>query len=129
MQRTDTVKKALCNAFLLDRLGIGPYIVITSHKPKKGSSSAKMIELAKDVLFDVICISVDEDFERLKSYVHALPWRTRTTAKQAQLIVPPSAEPVAQQSLFNIGTLHSFSRSKTKKKDKGQEQKSVVSLL
>ncbi|MHB8205236.1 MAG: hypothetical protein ACYDHG_16250, partial [Desulfomonilaceae bacterium] len=80
----------------------------------------------RDVLFDVICISVDQDFERLKSYVHVLPWRTRTAAKQAQLGVPPSAEAAAQQSLFNIGTLHPFSRSKAKKKDKNQEQKRVV---
>ena len=128
MQRTDTVKKALCNAFLLDRLGIGPYIVITSHKPKKGSSSAKMIELAKDVLFDVICISVDQDFERLKSYVHVLPWRTRTAAKQqAQSGVHPVSETDAQQSLFTIGTLNPLSQGKTKPKSNTHERKRVVS--
>ena len=81
LQRTDTVKKAICNAFLLDKLGLGPYILITSHKPNAGTSSAHMMALAEDVLFDVICISIEEDFERLRSYVHALLWRNSMAAK------------------------------------------------
>lgn len=122
MQRTDTVKKALCDAFLLDKIGIGPYIIITSHKPKKGSSSDKMVRIAKDVLFDTICISDDQDFQRLTSYVYNLPWRTRTTAKQqAHMAAIPSAEPEVQGSLFSIGTLLPFGKIDTgtaKKKSK-----------
>ncbi|HTY23012.1 MAG TPA: hypothetical protein VMC85_07770 [Desulfomonilaceae bacterium] len=119
LQRTDTVKKALLNAFLLDKLDIGPYIIITSHKPKEGSASEKMIEAAKAVVFDVICLSDQDDFERLQSYVHVFPWRSRTAAKQqAQMGIPPVAEPVAQQSLFDIGTLHPFTKGKKKREKK-----------
>ncbi len=43
--RTDTTKKALCNAFLMRECGLSPFI-LTSHKPKKGSSSDKMLKTA-----------------------------------------------------------------------------------
>lgn len=111
LQRTDTVKKALCNAFLLHKLGLGPYIVITSHKPKAGTSSAHMIALAEDVLFDVICISLEDDFERLRSYVHALPWRNSMAAKQQvrdKNVAPDEME--HQLPLFGIASLSSFNR-------------------
>lgn len=111
LQRTDTVKKALCNAFLLHKLGLGPYVVITSHKPKAGTSSAHMIALAEDVLFDVICISIEEDFERLRSYVHALPWRNSMAAKQqVRDAVALSDAAEHQLPLFSIGSLSSFNR-------------------
>jgi hypothetical protein len=127
MQRSDTVKKALCDAFLLDKLGIGPYIVITSHKPKSGTSSEKMIQVAKDVLFDLICISDDRDFERLESYTRVLPWRSRTAAKQqAKLGASPRSEAVGQQSLFNIGTLQHFTEDKDKPVKKAAKKKRAV---
>jgi hypothetical protein len=119
LQRTDTVKKALCNAFLLDKLDLGPYIIVTSHKPKEGSASEKMIQAAKEVVFDVICLSDEDDFERLQSYVHVIPWRSRGAAKQqAQMDIFPVAEPMRQQTLFDIGTLHAFTKRKTKKEKK-----------
>jgi hypothetical protein len=127
MQRTDTVKKALCNAFLLNKIGMGPFIVITSHKPKQGSSGAKMIELAKDVLFDVICMGVDEDMDRLQSYVQFLPWRNRTVATQrANFGFGPTAEAKTQLELFNIESLRRFPKSKVEKEQRPQEQKKVV---
>jgi len=119
LQRTDTAKKALCNAFLLDKLNLGPYIIVTSHKPKEGSASEKMIHAAKEVVFDVICLSDQDDFERLQSYVHVVPWRSRVAAKQqAQMGIPPVGKPVSQQSLFDIGTLHPFTKGKRKKEKK-----------
>ena len=127
MQRSDTVKKALCDAFLLDKLGIGPYIVITSHKPKSGSSSEKMIQVAQDVLFDVICISDDEDFERLESYTKVPPSRSRAAAeRQAQLGVAAAAQAEAQPSLFNIGTLQHFTEDKHRPVKKGTRNKRAV---
>ena len=72
----------------------------------------------------MICLSDQDDFERLQSYVHVLPWRSKAAAKQqAQLGIPPVTEPVAQQSLFNIGgfTIHNR-ESKKGKKRKAQGQ-------
>jgi hypothetical protein len=123
LQRTDTTKKAICNAFLLDKFDLGPYIIVTSHKPKAGSASEKMLQAAENVVFDVICVSDQDDFERLQSYVHIVPWRSRAAAKQqTQLGIPPLAEPVSQPSLFNIGTLHPLTARKRKKEKKKERQ-------
>jgi hypothetical protein len=77
-ERMGTVyKETLCNAFLLDLLDMGPYIIITSHLPKPGSSSHKMLELARPVIYDVIVINSQDDMQRLRSYLEDLPVKTR----------------------------------------------------
>ncbi|MGB6063267.1 MAG: hypothetical protein WBG50_00555 [Desulfomonilaceae bacterium] len=125
LQRTDTTKKAICNAFLLDKIDLGPYIMVTSHKPKQGSASEKMIQAAGEVVFDVICLSDQDDFERLQSYVYVLPWRSKATARQQALLgIPPVSEPAAQQSLFNVGTLHPFTKRESKKGKRKAQGKS-----
>ena len=68
LRRTDSTKKALCNAFLLQGLGIGPYVIITSHMPLPGSDSAVMLEQAGKAVFDVICLSNPKDVARLREY-------------------------------------------------------------
>lgn len=111
LRRSDTVKKALCDAFLMEKLGIGPYVVVTSHKPKPGSSGAKMIECAGDAIFDIICINDDTDFARLQSYVDVLPWRTKAVAKSSSAKAAPVVGP-AQTSLLGIESLRRFSGKK-----------------
>ena len=75
--RTDTTKKALCNGFLMDLLGIGPYIIMTSHMPRPGSSSDKMIKLAQQVIYDIVVISDQDDMLRLQGYLKALPSKSK----------------------------------------------------
>jgi hypothetical protein len=55
LKRTDTVKKALCNAFLLARAGRGPLLLLASHLPEPGSASYTMLQAAgRTVVLDVI---------------------------------------------------------------------------
>ena len=117
LRRTDTVKKALCDAFLMDRLGIGPYLIVTSHKPKEGTSAARMIECAGDTVFDIICINDDDDFARLESYVDVLPWRSKIVAKTSTLKPRPDERP-AQPSLLGIKSLRGLSKSGEKMSEK-----------
>ena len=78
--------EALCDAFLLDRLGIGPYIIFTSHKPLPGSSSEAMMSVAGKVVFDLIGINDDEDMDRLKGYADGpLPRRSKVVAKRQRV--------------------------------------------
>jgi hypothetical protein len=67
--RTDSMKKALCNAFLLARLSLRPFVIMTSHKPKQYSASFQMLRSADEVVFDVICLSDRVDLRRLEQYV------------------------------------------------------------
>ena len=48
LRRTDTVKKALCDALLVwaDDEGYPPFIVLTSHHPEPGGRSARMVAAA-----------------------------------------------------------------------------------
>ena len=72
--RTDTMKKALCNGFLLRELGIGPYVVLTSHLPTKHSAAGKMLMTAgRTVVFDVIRPFVKSDMKRLESFFAMSP--------------------------------------------------------
>jgi hypothetical protein len=64
--RTDTAKKALCNAFLMERCGLAPFVILTSHKPKPNSSSQRMIDKAGSAVFDVIVLGDADDMARLQ---------------------------------------------------------------
>lgn len=64
--RTDTAKKALCNAFLMERCGLAPFVILTSHKPKRNSASERMIDKAGSAVFDVIVIGDADDMVRLQ---------------------------------------------------------------
>jgi hypothetical protein len=110
--RTDTVKKALCNAFLMDRLGIGPFIIITSHMPVEGSSGDKMLKCAKGICFDIITLMDQQDMHRLKSYVNYLPWRSRVVAKRQTQV--PAEKGLSQASLFGVDSLRSFATGREK---------------
>lgn len=52
--RTDTLKKALCDAFLLEQEGIGPVLLFTSHIPTGGNGLAMLISVRRSTLFDVL---------------------------------------------------------------------------
>jgi hypothetical protein len=121
LMRTDTVKKALCNAFLMDRLGIGPYIIVTSHMPVEGSSGDKMLQCAKGVCFDIITLLNPADMQRLSSYVDYLPWRSKVVAKRQTQI--PAEKGLIQPSLLDVDSLRSFS------KGIDQQEVSVVLLV
>lgn len=69
LRRTDTVKKALADAFLahLAAEEYPPVIFLTTHVPQAGSSGARMLEvaLAAGALADVVCINEPRDVDRL----------------------------------------------------------------
>lgn len=78
LRRTDSTKKALCNAFLLRELGLGPFVIITSHLPLPESDAAAMLKLAgRNTVFDVICLSNPKDVARLRAYLTWDDDRTR----------------------------------------------------
>lgn len=70
LRRTDSVKKALCDAFLAraDKVDHPPVILLTTHLPVKESSGDRMIKVALDSggLADVVCVNEPEDMKRLK---------------------------------------------------------------
>lgn len=53
-RRTDTMKKAICDAFLLSQEGWTPVVLLTSHIPEHGSGRAMLNSISRDVLFDVL---------------------------------------------------------------------------
>ena len=71
LRRTDTVKKALANAFLVATApdDYPPMIILTSHLPKPGSAGAKMLQAARaaGAIADVININDPEDVARLRA--------------------------------------------------------------
>lgn len=70
LERTDSVKKIICTAYLVQREMGTPTIILTSHKAIAGSASAKMLDAAgSHVIFDVISIKEDDDLERLQGYL------------------------------------------------------------
>ena len=53
-RRTDTLKKALCDAFLLSQEGWTPVILMTSHVAERGSGRAMIEAVSRNVLYDVL---------------------------------------------------------------------------
>jgi hypothetical protein len=107
MMRTDTTKKALANAFLLNRIGLGPLVILTSHKPKPGTASEAMIKGAGEAVADVICLFDTEETERLKQY---LDW-TRIPATQIEPVAPAIILDLEPSSMVAIPSLPSIDLS------------------
>lgn len=53
-RRTDTLKKALCDAFLMSQAGWSPVILMTSHVAESGSGRAMLEAMNREVLYDVL---------------------------------------------------------------------------
>lgn len=70
LRRTDTVKKALADAFIAHAAATDypPTLFLTTHTPTPGSSGAKMLEVALEsgALLDVINVNEPKDMERLQ---------------------------------------------------------------
>ncbi len=70
LRRTDTVKKALADAFIAHaaQKDYPPTIFLTTHTPAAGSSGEQMLEVAKSsgALLDVINVNEPKDMERLQ---------------------------------------------------------------
>lgn len=62
-KRTDTLKKAIAEAVMLNHQGWGPVLLLTSHKPTAGAGDAMMNNIDPEILFDVI--EPMNDFKRL----------------------------------------------------------------
>lgn len=70
LERTDNVKKIICNAFLAQRELGTTTIVLTSHKAPEDSASSRMLAAAgRNVIFDVISVHEDDDLNRLRNYL------------------------------------------------------------
>jgi hypothetical protein len=118
--RTDTAKKALCSAFLMERCGLTPFVILTSHKPKPNSSSQRMIDKAGSAVFDVIVLGDADDMARLQSMlkrdefstVQQLPTRDR---KPDQLYL---------QSLRLLSSVDNEKTPRSKSTKKGQKASS-----
>ena len=63
LQRTDTLKKAIANMVLLDAVGVGPLVVMTSHRPADGVGVA-MLRIAQRVAPFEVLVPRD-DYRRL----------------------------------------------------------------
>lgn len=63
LQRTDTLKKAICNMVLLDACGVGPLMVLTSHRPADGVGVAMLRVAQRVVPFEVVVPR--DDYRRL----------------------------------------------------------------
>lgn len=54
VRRTDTLKKAICDSFLLSQAGWTPVVLLTSHIPYKGCGRAMLHSIKRTVLYDVL---------------------------------------------------------------------------
>lgn len=63
LQRTDTLKKAIANMLLLDAVGVGPLLVLTSHRPTDGVGVAMLRVAQRVVPFEVLVPR--DDYRRL----------------------------------------------------------------
>ncbi len=74
LRRTDTVKKALADAFIAHAAGdeYPPTIFLTTHVPTPDSSGHQMLRVAQDsgALLDVINVNEPKDIERLQRLVN-----------------------------------------------------------
>lgn len=67
LERTDTTKKALCNAFLVRHAGLGPFLLLTSHLPQPDSDSFRMLQAAgRETVLDVIAVHDKAQMKRLE---------------------------------------------------------------
>lgn len=69
LQRSDSVKKQVCNAVLTFDETNRPTLVLTSHMPDPASASGRMLLMARATcMFDVICVNDENDLKRLAAY-------------------------------------------------------------
>jgi site-specific DNA-methyltransferase (adenine-specific) len=66
--RTDTVWKALGRAHALAQAGKHRIVFLSSHLPRKGSEGDIALRNASDIVFDVIEMRSDADYEKLRKY-------------------------------------------------------------
>ena len=63
LQRTDTLKKAIANMVLLDAVGVGPLLVLISHRPVDGVGVAMLRVAQQAAPFEVLVPR--DDYRRL----------------------------------------------------------------
>ncbi|HET9728443.1 MAG TPA: hypothetical protein VFR41_03430, partial [Acidimicrobiia bacterium] len=66
--RTDTVWKSLGRAYALAKAKKTPVVFLTSHRPRKGSEGDIALNNADDIVFDVLEMRSQADFEKLMKY-------------------------------------------------------------
>lgn len=54
LKRTDTLKKAIAEAFLISLNGLSPFVIITSHKPSRGRGMEMLKMVPRTYIYDVI---------------------------------------------------------------------------
>jgi len=66
MMRTDTVKKAICNAYQVSRVYPGAlFFIVTSHKPLRGNARC-MCELVEgDIVDKIVDVTVKEELDEM----------------------------------------------------------------
>jgi hypothetical protein len=80
LKRTDTLRKAIGEALLIKLNTGNPAIIITSHKPTKGTGKEALDLIPKDILFDVI--ELHNDSKRLK-------WLAKATERDLDYEIYP----------------------------------------
>ncbi len=67
MRRTDTVKKAICNAYQISRaLPEALFFIVTSHKPEEGGNAFCMCNLAEgDIVDKIVDVTNEEDLDEM----------------------------------------------------------------
>lgn len=69
LERADSVRKIICDAYLLQRATGWPTLVLTSHTPAPGTVPARLLNFAgRHVIFDVLSVNSESDMERLAEY-------------------------------------------------------------
>ena len=70
LKRTDTLKKAIAEAYIFRLLDNGsPFVVITSHKPSSGIGLEMLKMIPRELFFDVILLT--NDSKRLRWFANA----------------------------------------------------------
>jgi len=69
LKRTDSVKKAVADAFLVQPLGV-PYVILTSHLPDRGTNGWNMLHaaIARGACI-VVCVNEPAHIKWLKAWM------------------------------------------------------------
>lgn len=93
LQRTDTIKKAGFDAYMIRRHRKLPILLVTSHLPESGTAVSQLADCA-EFIFDTFATNGDlAGFQRLRRYLHEqpfpgrlpAPWRDKPSQYESEL--------------------------------------------
>lgn len=96
LRRTDSFSKAVGEAYYIQRNGLGPCVILTSHMPLKGTGMEKIKLLDREMVLDIL--ELPADLERLKWYAE----NTEEVIKAELAKTPSLFDVIAARKMLTI---------------------------